>query len=317
MIDCSIVIPVLNQDFLTRQCLDRLFGVAPHRVGFEIIVVDDGSDEATTRLLSGYGASILVVRHDGNRGFAVSCNDGAAVARGRFLLFLNNDTIPLAGWLDALIGYAEGHPGAAVVGSKLLYPDRTIQHCGMAVGADRHPRHLYVGFPSDHPAVNKSRRVQVVTGAAFLIRRPIFESLSGFDTAFVNGFEDVDLCLRVGSMGHEVHYCHESELFHLESMSEGRSDHNGRNARLYRDRWADRVQPDEWLYFLEDGLIRVEYGVRTPLTFTMSPELGAVVDRDATSGEADRLLALRARQVGELLRENLELKMKLAQPSAA
>src|SRR4051794_7509270 len=216
MIDCSIIIPVLNQDHLTRRCLDTLLGPAPCRARFEIVVVDDGSAAATARLLAGYGDRVRVVGHERNRGFAVSCNDGAAVARGRFLVFLNNDTIPLSGWLDALVDYALARPRVAVVGSKLLYPDRSIQHCGLAVCADRHPRHLYVGFPPDHPAVNKSRRLQIVTGACLLIRREVFETLSGFDTSYINGFEDVDLCLRVCAPGREVHYCHESELYHLE-----------------------------------------------------------------------------------------------------
>ena len=277
-------------------------------------MVDDGSVEATGRMLADYGDRIRVVRHEQNRGFATSCNDGAAIARGRHLVFLNNDTIPLAGWLDALVDHVEAHPGAAVVGSKLLFPNGTIQHCGMAICADRHPRHLYIGFPADHPAVNRSRRFQVVTGACLLIRREVFEALSGFDTAYLNGFEDVDLCLRVGVLGHEVRYCHESELYHLESMSEGRTTHDSRNERTYRARWADRVRPDDWLYYLEDGLIRVDYGRHTPLRFTLSHQLGITVDRDGVAGEAERLLALRAEQVNLYLRENLMLKLALARP---
>ncbi len=316
MISHSIIIPVYNQDALTKSCLDTLLGSSYRVAPPEIIVVDDGSAEATGRLLAGYGERIRVVRHEQNRGFATSCNDGVAVARGRHLVFLNNDTIPLAGWLDALTDHVEAHPEAALVGSKLLFSNGTIQHCGMAICADRHPRHLYIGFPADHPAVNRSRQFQIVTGACFLIRREVFEALSGFDTAFLNSFEDVDLCLRVGALGHEVHYCHESELYHLESMTEGRTNHDSQNARLYRARWADRVRPDDWLYYLEDGLIRVDYGGHTPLTFTFSPLLGITLDRDGIADEAERLLALRAQQVNLYLRENLMLKLAAPPPAA-
>ena len=317
MIRQSIIIPVYNQDPLTKQCLDTLLGASYRAAAPEIIVVDDGSVEETGRMLADYGDRIRVVRHDQNRGFATSCNDGAAIASGRHLVFLNNDTIPLSGWLDALVDHLDAHPGAAVVGCKLLYPNGTIQHCGVAICADRHPRHLYIGFPADHPAVNTSRQFQVVTGACLLIRREVFEALSGFDTAYLNGFEDVDLCLRAGVLGHEVRYCHESELYHLESMSEGRTTNDLRNERIYRARWADRVRPDDWLYYHEDGLIRVDYGRHTPLKFTLSQQLGIIVDRDGVADEADRLLALRAEQVNLYLRENLLLKLALARPPVA
>jgi GT2 family glycosyltransferase len=312
MTQCSIMIPVLNQDFLTKQCLDVLLSPEAGANAPEVVVVDDGSAEATARMLSGYDGRVRVVRHEQNRGFAVSCNDGAAAATGRYLLFLNNDTIPLSGWLDALIAYAEAHPRAGVIGSKLLFPSGTIQHCGLAICADRIPRHIYINFPSDHPAVNKSRRMQAVTGACLLIRRELFEAVSGFDTAFVNGFEDVDLCLRVAERGYETHYCHESELYHLASMSEGRTRHDSRNERIYRERWADRVQPDDWIYYQEDGLIRVDYGQHTPLKFWLSPLLGLEVDEDGNADEAERLLSLRAQQVSLYIRENLYLKMALA-----
>jgi GT2 family glycosyltransferase len=268
-------------------------------------------------MLAGYGNGIRVVRHEQNRGFAVSCNDGAAVAQGEFFVFLNNDTVPLSGWLDALVAHARQEPRAAIVGSKLLFPDRSIQHCGLVICADRMPRHLYVGFAADHPAVNRSRRFQVVTGASFLVRRGLFESLKGFDASYVNGFEDVDLCLRAGALGWEVHYCHASELFHLASMTEGRTNHDGRNERLFRERWGARVRPDDWLYYMEDGLIRLEYGGHTPLRLTIAPELGIVVDPEGNAGAAEQLLALRAEQVAIYMRENLFLKMELKRPPAA
>src|SRR5207302_5123515 len=117
------------------------------------------------------------------------------------------DTVPWSGWLDALVRYAESHPQAGLVGSKMLYPDGTIQHAGIVIDQDGHPRHIYVGFPGDHPAVNKSRRMQMVTGGCFLIHREAFERAGRFDTAYQNGFEDVDLCLKVRDLGYEVHYC--------------------------------------------------------------------------------------------------------------
>ena len=305
---CSIIIPVHGLAEITRQCLDRLIGELPNARDREILVVDDASPDGTLAMLAEYGGSIRVVAQEQNRGFSHACNSGARVALGRYLVFLNNDTIPLPGWLDRLVDYADEHPMAAIVGSKLLYPNGTIQHAGMVFDADRHPQHLYLGFPADHPAANRSRAFRMVTGACMLIARGAFEAAGGFDTAFVNGYEDVDLCLRVGSFGREVHYCHESVLIHLESVSEGRTARDSANHDLYSRRWKSKVIPDDLLYYQEDGLLRFTYRGVTPMSVSLAPELG-VVDDEARRTPADRLLAARAEQVRALLKETITLKV--------
>src|SRR5258706_12240983 len=162
---CSIIMPVYNQAALTRGCLESL-----GEGDFEIIVVDDASSDETPGILSSL-SGIRTVTHSVNQGFAVSCNNGAAVASGEFLVFLNNDTVPRPGWLEALVDYADTHPQASVIGSKLLYPDNTVQHAGVVICQDQYPRHIYTGFPAEHPAVNKSRAFQIVTAACMLVRR--------------------------------------------------------------------------------------------------------------------------------------------------
>jgi GT2 family glycosyltransferase len=303
----AVIIPVFNQAALTAQCLGTLLG----RERCEIIVVDDASTDTTPRLLAGHGDQIRVVRHRANRGFARSCNDGATCAAARdYLVFLNNDTLPQPGWLEALVQYADEHPEAAVVGSKLLYPDHTIQHAGVVICQDRYPRHLYTGFPADHPAVNKSRRFQIVTAACMLVRRRVFEQAGGFDTAFRNGFEDVDFCLRLGGRRQEIHYCAVSVVRHLESVSEGRFGRDQDNVALYRRRWLERVQPDDLRYYLEDGLLRLDYEGRYPIMLQVSPLL-AMMEGAARDAARERLLQERSRQVADLLRENTRLSLEL------
>lgn len=309
MIDGSIILPVYGLAEVTRQCLEILLAEPPRTLAREIIVVDDASPDQTAEVLRSYGDRIRVVRHDRNRGFSTACNTGASLARGRFLVFLNNDTLPRTGWLDAIYEYAMTHPSAAIVGSKLLYPDGTIQHAGMAIDGHLHPRHLYLGFPADHPAVNRSRRFPMVTGACLLIARAVFEASGRFDTAFVNGYEDVDLCLRLGALGREVHYCHESVLVHLESVSEGRTARNEANLALFMTRWAPSLKPSDVLYYVEDGLLRFEYGGLSPIRTWVAPELGALED-DERRDRSDRLLAARSRQVFHLLKENITLRLQ-------
>jgi GT2 family glycosyltransferase/glycosyltransferase involved in cell wall biosynthesis len=307
---CSIIIPVYNKAPLTRQCLDTLLRL-PAAVPTEIIVVDDASTDSTREVLAGYGQPVRSLRHETNCGFAKTCNDGAAAAVGEFLVFLNNDTIPTQGWLDALLSYAQSHPQAGAVGSKLLFPNDTIQHAGVVICQDRLPRHIYTGFPADHPAVNVSRAYAAVTGACLLIRRKLFDEMGGFDTAFVNSCEDIDLCLRLRDRGYEAHYCKDSVLYHLESVSrQGRTKEEQQNNQIYKGRWAGRIPPDDLRYYLEDGLLRLGYTPLYPLPFQISPLL-AVVKEPEGDGSANQLLASRSQQVLDLLKENIRLNIRV------
>lgn len=316
MARCSIVVPVFNRASLTKQCVDWLLAHPAATVETELIVVDDGSQDLTQRLLARYRDPVRVVRHECNAGFATACNDGAMVAEGDYLLFLNNDTQPTRGWLDALIGYAEAHPAAAIVGNRLLFSNDTIQHAGIVFIDDGWPAHLHYGFPAQHPAVCKSRRFQAVTGACMLVRRNVFEAVGGFDTAYLNAYEDVDLCLRVGRDGGEVHYCHDSVVYHLESLTrraagpwEQVTPSSTDAMRLFKARWGG-VERDALRYLAEDGLVRITLPFRSVLQVSVDAEVAssAVQDNDTSR---ERLLTERAKQVGTLLDENIRLRAGL------
>jgi GT2 family glycosyltransferase len=312
----SIVIPVHNKATITRQCLDALVAEADDGISRQLVVVDDGSTDWTPSLLAQYGDHILVIRHETARGFGEACNAGVEASAGEFLIFLNNDTIPTSGWLPALVNYALQHPAAAVVGAKLLFPNDTIQHAGVAIGLNSLPHHIYAGFPADHPATAVSRRFQVVTAACALFRRGPWQELGGFDLAFQNGWEDVDYCLRAGEAGHEIHYCAESIVYHLESATRNLvSDAERANQALFATRWRHKITPDDYRYFWEDGLLSAQYGARYPIQLSVSPLLAGVKvgEKDRLT---DRLLFERARQVMILLRNNIVLNVRVQEAEA-
>ena len=131
---CSIVIPVHGRAGLTKQCIDAIVALSP-RSAFELIVVDDASPDDTAEVLAAYGEAVRVVTRHENGGFAQACNDGAAVAGGEYLVFLNNDTIPLAGWLDALrsdglAGFFFSQATAASVSASTLHIPRDFSFMG-------------------------------------------------------------------------------------------------------------------------------------------------------------------------------------------
>jgi glycosyltransferase involved in cell wall biosynthesis/MoaA/NifB/PqqE/SkfB family radical SAM enzyme len=256
--DVSIVIPMRNRAELTRQCLEAL-AANTGDVHFEVILVDDGSTDDTPAFLATLGGDVTVLRHDESRGFAASCNAGARRARGRFLCFLNNDTIPRPRWLSALVDELRAHPEVVIAGSRLLYPDGRLQHAGVVISRDNaNPYHVYRGGPATIPSAGVRRETQAVTAACLLVRRETFDALGGFDETFRNGFEDVDFCLRARGAGGRVVYQPASELVHLESQSPGRHDANALNVTLFRMRWADRVVADEDAVYVADG-----YALRT------------------------------------------------------
>jgi len=307
----SIVIPVHNKATITRQCLDALLAESEDGIDRQVIVVDDGSTDTTPSLLDTYGDRILVVRNETALGFAGACNAGVSAAAGEFLVLLNNDTLPTSGWLSALVTYAIQHPDAAVVGAKLLYPNDTIQHAGVVIGLNSLPHHIYAGFPADHPATSESRRFQIVTAACALFRRGPWQELGGLDRAFLNGWEDVDYCLRAGEAGHEIHFCAESVAYHFESATRSLvTDAERGNQQLFLRRWGQKVEPDDYRYFWQDGLLSVQYPARYPIQLSVSPLLAGV-----TVGEherlADKLLFERARQVMILLRNNIVLNVRV------
>ncbi len=323
---CALVIPTYNGAHLLSACLKALFSHPPERCDWQVVVVDDASSDGTPERYSSYDERLCLVAREQNAGFATACNEGA-VAAGEVdhLVFLNNDTVPLPGWLDALVDAVERHPRAAAVGSKLLYPDGTVQHAGVSIGQDRWPRHLYAGLPGEHPAVNRGKRVAAATAACLLVGREDFERQGGFDTAFLNGYEDVDLCLRLGEEGREVRYCPESVLYHLESVTRWNGDsdrHLERNSSLFAERWHDRIEPDDFQHYLADGLIEVEYGDRFPIRLSISPLLASVRRETDEEDRLELLLSARTDQVFELqaqqTRAALEhLRAEVPLPTAA
>ncbi len=128
-VEVSVIIPVFNQLQFTHACLASL-QTAQERARFEVIIVDDCSTDKTTEVVPQIHG-VVYLRNETNSGFIVSCNRGAAKARGKYLVFLNNDTLASDGWLSALMDTFAEEPQAGIVGSKLVYPDGRLQEAGM------------------------------------------------------------------------------------------------------------------------------------------------------------------------------------------
>ncbi|WP_301074421.1 glycosyltransferase family 2 protein, partial [uncultured Desulfovibrio sp.] len=282
----SVIIPAWNLQELTAACLRSL---AAHSADadLDVLVVDNGSTDTTPEVLPPLGRRLFgprfqQLRLPDNLGFARACNAGAAAARGDLLFFLNNDTLCTPGWLPPLLeAFADSRVGAA--GPRLLYPDGRLQHCGIAFSPFFDVGHLYEFFPGDHPAVARHRPLQAITGAALMLPARLFQEAGGFHEGYLNGYEDMDLCLALTAAGHRLALAPASRIIHHTSATPGRFVHDTANGRLLMRRQGGRLRPDLHMLGRLDG-----YGMRVGADLSCWLELPEAAARElaAETGEA-------------------------------
>jgi GT2 family glycosyltransferase/glycosyltransferase involved in cell wall biosynthesis len=241
----SVIIPVFNKVEFTFQCLRSLLREVDFRET-EVIVVNNASTDETREVLSHFGSLVRVIENDSNRGFVDACNQGAAFARGRYLVFLNNDTVVLHGWLEALVETIERDERVGAVGSMFLYPDGRIQEAGSIVWSDGEALHYGWGRSPQDRRFTFAREVDYCSGASLLVRKELFDRLGGFDRRYAPAYyEDTDLCMGVRSLGYKVVYQPASRLYHFEGATAGTDAGAGFkryqliNRDKFREKWRD------------------------------------------------------------------------------
>ncbi|MHB1651433.1 MAG: glycosyltransferase [Desulfitobacteriaceae bacterium] len=240
----SLIIPAYNNLHLTKQCLESVFQTLPASGSeSEIIVVNNASTDGTKEYLEGLIPQITVVNISSNSAFAGACNQGVEIASGEYLVFLSNDTVVTGDWLKQMIEPLARDESIGLVGCKLLYPNETIQHAGVGFTDTQgwsEPVHVYRGYPRYAPEVTTPREIQAVTGACFAIRRQLYLKMGMLDEGYINGLEDIDLCLKVKRAGLKIWYEPRAEVFHLESQTPGRFAHAWQNIARFREKWEEK-----------------------------------------------------------------------------
>ena len=237
----SIVIPAYNQFAYTAACL-RSIAAHAGQTPFEVIVVDDCSSDATPQRLAQV-SGVRMIRNEHNLGFIGSCNAGAQSAQGEFVLFLNNDTVVTADWLEALLRCAEEVPEAGLIGAKLVYPDGRLQEAGGIVFADGSGWNYGRFDDPNDPRYCFRRESDYCSGAAILLRRDLFIELGGFDSRYAPAYyEDTDLAFAVRAAGKKVLFEPRSVVVHFEGITSGTDIGSGikRHQVPNRDKFVEK-----------------------------------------------------------------------------
>jgi GT2 family glycosyltransferase/ubiquinone/menaquinone biosynthesis C-methylase UbiE len=241
----SIIIPNWNGLNELRPCLAAI-AVNTLVDDYEVIVLDNGSEEPGVEDAVKPYPKVRLIKEPVNHGFARGNNIAARQARGEYLVFLNNDTLPRRDWLRPLVEMQRSVPAAGIVGSKLVDAADNTLYTGSYFQA---AINAYADAGRNYPKgyADKPRECEVYVGCGILMRKELFDAVSGFDERYFQGYEDFDLCLKVRERGLKVMYCPESAVEHVENVSmkklsrRARRSSKERNREFFESRWLDRL----------------------------------------------------------------------------
>lgn len=253
----SIIIPTRNAEQLVRVCTASIFARTAYK-NYEIILVDNRSDDASAlaffKELEASGVQVLL--YDAEFNYSAITNFAVKEAKGEILCLLNNDIEILEpSWLDELVAQAI-RPEIGAVGTKLYYPDMTLQHAGVITGLGGVAGHAFKGFGKQNPGTPQFRphlvhNVSAVTAACLVIRKSIFNEAKGFNEKELSvAFNDVDFCLKVQTLGYRNLYTPFAELIHHESASRGHENTPEKVRRFQKEieaitqAWGDSLLED-------------------------------------------------------------------------
>jgi len=243
----SIIVPVFNNIRFTLECLHSIARHAHGQPAFEIIVADDASTDETSALLPKV-KNVSYVRNEENLGFLRNCNNAAKSARGRYLLFLNNDVQVTENWLTALVTTFEKERNVGAAGPKMIYPSGRLQEAGALLNRDATAQ--LVGLTDDPslPRYNYRREVDYCSGACLLVERERFWELGGFSDEFAPGYcEDAELCLKLRARGLRIIYNPAAVIVHHLSKTTDGMDKSYKmrsvvtNQQKLAERWQNEL----------------------------------------------------------------------------
>lgn len=230
-VDISIIIVNWNTARVTCDCLQSVYQQTKD-IGFEVIAVDNASSDNSVEMIKDKFPQVNLIENNENRGFAAANNQGMAIAKGRYVLLLNPDTVVLDGAIQKTVTYAESHPQYAAVGCQVWENDKVIQKtcfqfhtpwnffCGTTGLARLFPGSRWLGGDKMLWWNRESEQeVEVVSGMFLLVRREVIEQIGRMDESFFIYAEEADWCYRMSQAGWKNSFWPGAKIIHLDGGS--------------------------------------------------------------------------------------------------
>jgi GT2 family glycosyltransferase/glycosyltransferase involved in cell wall biosynthesis len=284
----SIIIPVFNGWEMTYNCINSI--IKEHsNFEFEIIVADDNSTDVTidcTKIIK----NIVHVKSVENVGFIKNCNNAAKQARGKYVLFLNNDTEVTSGWLDSLVTLIESNENIGMVGSKLIFPNGKLQEAGGIIWSDASACNYGKFNDPGAPEYNYVKEVDYISGASILLPLKLWKEVGGFDERYVPAYyEDSDLAFSIRQLGYKVLYQPLSVLIHYEGFSHGTDkEMNDGNNNVKSFQKVNRIKfYEKWKNVLTDNQHNCNTNIFNARDRSKSKKLILVIDQFVPTYDKD------------------------------
>jgi len=300
----SIVITAWRAAPLLITCL-RSVADKVSDIPYEVIVAFNAPSETLLADFERVVVGARVVRSPVNLGFAVACNRAAALARGVYIVFLNDDTEVELGWLEALVRTADAIPGAGAVGSAMLTPEGKLAEAGSIVWRDGGITAVSASVLEKLDPLDGTRQVDYCSACSLLVRRSTWDAVGGFDEEYYPAyFEDVDLCFKIRRNGEGVFCEPSSRVRHNRGSSTSTFYQEfilSRNARRFVQRWSaelseqDAQRPDD-VAALRSSIERASQrplARRTPSDIAPSDQANARPDTARPLSHVDEVRFLR------------------------
>lgn len=259
----KVSIIICNKDEVPtlKTCVESILNKSTYG-NYEIIIVENNSTDEKTfayyKELEKKDERIQVVYYKEEFNYSKVNNFGAKYATGDYYILLNNDTeVITPNWIEQMVGYCQ-REDVGIVGAKLLYPDNTVQHCGVVIGVGGFAGHILtqssredVGYFGRLQAIQD---ISAVTAACLMIKKSVFDEVGGLTESFKVALNDIDLCLKAREKGYLIVMNPGVELYHYESKSRGMEETPEKHERFkgeisrFRDRWKDILEKGDPYY---------------------------------------------------------------------